>query len=98
MTIKRILEWGGVAASVILIVFGVAAIWMGVDGRSTVRDSIKQEQIFFGDATDPAVAANAEQWAGDQVRTGEQARAFAKIMREHALKASSGMTYAEKGR
>ena len=98
MTIRRILEWGGVAAGVILIVFGVAAIWMGVDGRSTVRDSLKQEQIVFGDATDPAVAANAKQWAGDQVVAGDQARAFAKIMREHTLESTGGLTYAQMGR
>jgi hypothetical protein len=98
MNVRRILEWGGIAAGVVLIAFGVAAIYMGVDGRSTVRDSLKQEQIFFGDATDPAVAANAEQWAGQQVIAGDQARAFAKIMREHTLKATTGLTYAQMGR
>jgi hypothetical protein len=98
MNIRRILEWGGIAASVVLIAFGIAAIYMGIDGRNVVRDSLKQEQIFFGDATDPAVAANAEQWAGQQVATGDQARAFAKIMREHTLEASNGLTYAQMGR
>jgi hypothetical protein len=98
MSVRRILEWGGIAAGVVLIAFGVAAIYMGVDGRSTVRDSLKQEQIFFGDATDPAVAANAKQWAGEQVVAGDQARAFAKIMREHTLKATTGLTYAQMGR
>jgi hypothetical protein len=98
MNVRRFLEWGGIAAGVVLIAFGVAAIYMGVDGRSTVRDSLKQEQIFFGDATDPAVAANAEKWAGEQVLTGDQARAFAKVMREHTLKATTGLTYAQMGR
>jgi hypothetical protein len=32
------------------------------------------------------------------VRTGEQARAFAQIMRTHALESSSGLTYAQMGR
>jgi hypothetical protein len=95
---RRLLEWGGLAASVVLIGFGVAAVYMGVDGRSTVRDSLKQEQIYFGDATDPAVAKHADQWAGKQVLDGDQARAFALVMREHALEASGGMTYAEMGR
>ena len=63
-----------------------------------MRDSLKQEQIYFGDATDPAVAEHADQWAGEQVLSGDQARAFALVMREHALEASGGMTYAEMGR
>jgi hypothetical protein len=71
---------------------------MGVDGRNVVRDSIKQEQIFFGSVDDPAVAKHAEQWAEEQVLTGDQARAFAKVMREHALESSDGLTYAQMGR
>jgi hypothetical protein len=98
MNVRRILEIGGLVAGVVLIAFGVAAIYMGVDGRSTVRDSIKQEQIVFGTADDPAVAKYADEWAGEQVVNGEQARAFAQIMREHALESSGGLTYAEMGR
>jgi hypothetical protein len=98
MTARRILEWAGLAAGIVLIVFGIAAIYMGVDGRNTVRDSIKQEQIVFGEATDPAVAEHAEQWAGEQVLTGDQARAFALVMREHTLESTDGLTYAQMGR
>jgi hypothetical protein len=95
---KTIWEIGGFVAGAVLIVFGIVAIYMGVDGRNVVRDSIKQEQIFFGTADDPAVAEHAEQWAGEQVLTGDQARAFAKIMRDHALESSEGLTYAQMGR
>jgi hypothetical protein len=98
MSTRRILEWGGLAASIVLIAFGAVAIYMGVDGRSTVRDSLKQEQIYFGEASDPAVAKHADQWAGEQVATGNQARAFAQVMREHALESSDGLTYAQMGR
>ena len=98
MNARRILEWGGLAAGVVLIAFGIGALYLGVDGRNTVRDSIKQEQIFFGEATDPAVAEHAEQWAGEQVLTGEQARAFAFVMREHTLESTEGLTYAQMGR
>ena len=98
MNTRRLLEWGGLAAGVVLIAFGAAAVYMGVDGRGTVRDSLEQEQIFFGDASDPAVAKHADQWAGEQVLSGDQARAFALVMREHALESSGGLTYAEMGR
>jgi hypothetical protein len=98
MNLRKILEWGGLAAGVVLIVFGIAAIYMGIDGRNTVRDSIKQEQIVFGEANDPAVAKYADEWAGEQVLTGDQARAFAKVMREHTLESTDGLTYAQMGR
>ncbi|MGH3126537.1 MAG: hypothetical protein ACRDPX_01325 [Gaiellaceae bacterium] len=95
---KKIWEIGGFLAGAVLILFGAVAIFMGVDGYNTVRDSIEQEGIVFGTADDPAVAEHAEQWAGEQVKTGDQARAFALIIREHALESSDGLTYAQMGR
>ena len=64
MNARRLLEWGGLAAGIVLIAFGIGAIAMGVDGRATVRDSLEQEQIFFGDASDPAVAEHAQRVGG----------------------------------
>lgn len=101
MRSRRIWELGGFVAGAVLVVFGAVAIFMGVDGRSTVRDSLKQEQITFGSVEDPAVATYAKQWAGELVQTGEQARAFAKIMRYHTLNAEwnpERLTYAQMGR
>jgi len=95
---RKLFEIGGIVAGVVLIAFGVAAIYMGLDGRSTVRDSIEQEQITFGAADDPAVAKHASEWAEEDVRTGDQARAFALIIHEHATEGSGGLTYSQMGR
>jgi hypothetical protein len=95
---RKLFVIGGIIAGLVLVIFGAAAIYMGVDGRSTVRDSLKQEQITFGEADDPAVATFASQWAGEQVKTGTQARAFAQIIHEHATEASGGLSYAQMGR
>jgi hypothetical protein len=95
---RTIWEIGGFLAGAVLIAFGAVAIFLGVNGFTTVRDSIKQEQITFGSADDPAVAKYAEQWAGEQVKTGDQARAFANIMRMHTLESTEGLTYAQMGR
>jgi len=95
---RKLFELGGIIAGVVLVIFGAAAIYMGVDGRATVRDSLKQEQITFGAADDPAVAKYASQWADEQVQTGDQARAFAQVMHEHALEGAGGLTYAQMGR
>jgi voltage-gated potassium channel Kch len=95
---RKLFVIGGIAAGVVLVMFGVAAIYMGVDGRSTVSEGLKQEQIVFGAADDPAVARFAAQWAGEPVETGTQARAFAQIIHEHATEASGGLSYAQMGR
>ena len=91
-------EIGGLLAGGVLILFGIVAIVMGVNGFNTTRDALKDENIVFGSADDPAVAEHAEQWAGEQVTTGDQARAFALVIREHALEGTGGLTYAEMGR
>jgi hypothetical protein len=95
---RKVFEIGGVAAAAILIAFGVATIVMGFNGRATVRDSLKQEQIVFGAADDPAIAKFAAKWAEEPLQTGAQARAFAQVMHEHALEGSGGLAYAQMGR
>src|SRR5262245_1131911 len=55
---RKALEIGGVIAAAVLIAFGIAAIVMGMDGRSTVNSSLKQEQIVgTPDMTPQAIAA-----------------------------------------
>jgi len=95
---KKIWEIGGFLAGGLLIIFGAVAIYMGVTGYNTTRDAIKAEGITFGTADDPAVAKYADQWAGEQVTTGDQARAFAQVIHEHALEGSDGLTYSQMGR
>jgi hypothetical protein len=96
MSVKKALEWGGIIAGVVLIAFGIGALAMGISGRSTVRDNLAQEQIYFGDAAkDPTVPAK---YSGHLVNTGAEARAFAKMMRGHTLEATKDMTYAQMGR
>jgi hypothetical protein len=106
---RRILEWGGIAAGIVLVAFGVAAIVLGVNGRSTVRDSLKMEQIVgTPDMTPAAIKAEAQKAglpasiklptvdvAGKEINTGDRARAFASYMRIHALEATGGVPYAQ---
>jgi hypothetical protein len=93
---RKLFEYGGIAASVVLIAFGAGSIGIGAWGINSVRDNLKAEQIYFGDhAQDPAVPAGL---SGKQVSTGSQAREFAQMMRTHALEATSGQTYAQMGR
>ena len=86
---KKFFEYGGIAASVILIAFGSGSIALGAWGINEVRDSLAQEKIVgTPDSSIP----------GQTVDTGSEAKAFAETMRKHALEATDGRTYAEMGR
>ena len=109
---RKLFEIGGLVAAVVLIAFGVVAIFLGVNGRSTVSTSIKQEKIVgSGDMTPAAIAQEAKDAklpasiglptcdvAGKAIETGSQSRCFAQYMRIHTLEATGGHTYAEMGR
>jgi hypothetical protein len=110
-TVRMLLELGGFIAGAVLIAFGVVAIFMGFNGRSTVVDSLKQEKIVGGADMTPALIAKEAQEAGltgidlptvavagKAINSGERARAFASYMRIHALLATGGYTYAQMGR
>jgi hypothetical protein len=106
---RKALEIGGVVAAVVLIAFGITTIVMGVNARSTVQDSLKQEQIVgTPDMTPQAIAASAKEAglpasidlptkavANQPIDTGDEARTFASYMRIHALEATGGQTYAQ---
>ena len=106
--VKRVLEYGGYAAAVVLIAFGIGALVLSIDGKSTVKDDLGQEKIVgSSDMTPDAIAAEAKEAglsgvdfpgcsvAGKTVDTGSEARCFASYMRIHALEATGGKTYAE---
>jgi hypothetical protein len=93
----KVLRVGGYLSGGLLTLLGIAVIALGIWAFGFTRDSIEQEGIVFGPASDPAVAEHAEKWAGQPVETGSQALAFAEIMREHTLQATGGLTYAQMG-
>ena len=112
MTKRKIFEYGGIAAGVILIAFGVASLVMSVNGRSTVQDSLKQEAIVGSPDMNPDAIAKEAKDAGlpasitlptcnvadKAIETGSDARCFASYMRIHALESTGGLTYAQMGR
>ena len=86
---RRSLELAGYLASVALVTIGVIAVVMGVNAFNEVRDNLAKEKI---------VGTPDSSIAGEKVNTGEKARAFADVMRKHALEASDGRVYSEMGR
>ena len=109
---RKLFEIGGIVAAVVLIAFGIGALVMGINGRNTVRDSLKLEQIVGSDNMTPAaIAAEAKDAglpaslalptvdiAGLPIDTGDRALAFASYMRIHTLELTGGLTYSQMGR
>jgi hypothetical protein len=107
---RKTLQLGGLAAGVVLIAFGVAAIVMSFSGRSTVSSSLKQEQITgTADMTPAGIKAEAQKAglkditfptcsvANKAVTSGAAARCFAQYMQIHALEATGGFVYSQMG-
>ena len=86
---SKLVTYAGIAASVILIAFGIGAIVTGINGRDRVQSDLAREQIVgTPDSTIP----------NQLVDTGSEAQAFANVMRKHTLEATGGQTYAQMGR
>jgi hypothetical protein len=86
---RKLYQYGGIAASAVLIAFGIGAIYMGIDGRGYVRDNLAAEKI---------VGTEDSSIPGQLVDTGSEAQEFAKVMRKHTLESTGGKTYSEMGR
>ena len=110
---RTLFKYGGIVASVMLIVAGAVSIGAGALGVMQVRNALSAEKIVGSpDMTPTAIRAAATEAglnvatldipgqavAGRTIDTGSEARAFAGYMRIHALEASGGLTYAEMGR
>jgi hypothetical protein len=107
---RRAFEIGGLVAAVVLIAFGAAAVVMGFQGRSTVHQSLVQQQIVGtpdmtpGAITGEATAAHLTlsrltiptcSIANKPVTNGATARCFAQYMAIHALEATGGLFYSQ---
>jgi hypothetical protein len=109
---RKVFQIGGFVAAAVLIAFGIVAIFMGVNGRHTVNNALKNEYIVgSADMTPAAIKAEAQKagiaasvtlWpkksvAGKKIDTGAKARLMAEYMRIHTLEATHGFTYAQMG-
>jgi hypothetical protein len=109
---RRMWELGGFVAGAVLVLFGLAALYLGVSGYRTVHDELGKEFIVGGSDMSPEEIRAAAEQAGlpdrielpscdvvdEEIDTGSEARCFAQYMRVHALESTGGLTYAQMGR
>jgi hypothetical protein len=107
---RKALEVGGILAAVVLVGFGIAAIVIGANGRSTVNSNLSEQKIVGSpDMTPEAIKAEAAKSglnvatiamptcsvANTPVEDGTTARCFAQYMKIHALEATGGQLYSQ---
>jgi hypothetical protein len=106
----RFFKYAGIAASVLLIAFGIGMIATGSNAQSTVNDNLAQEHITGTPDMTPALTAAAVKEsklegitiptcsvADKPINDGASAKCFASYMRIHALEATGGRTYSQMG-
>ena len=114
MNKRKWLQYGGIAAGVVLIAFGIGAVAMSINGHNTVVESLKAEKITSEATTGMNPTAIAEEAKasgvpssislptcsveGKDINSSSRARCFAQYMRIHALEATGGLTYSQMGR
>jgi hypothetical protein len=111
MNTRRILEFGGIAAGVLMLAFGIGSLVLGINARNTVGKELTREFIVGSPDMNPAEIEKAVKEAGltnvpipscdvadKEIKTGADAHCFAQYMRIHALESSGGNTYAQMGR
>jgi hypothetical protein len=86
-TLRKVLELGGIVAGVILIALGITTLVLGFNGRSTVHNSLKQEQIVGSpDMTPAAIAPGVtEILASQQKLASAQAKAGVPVDKRFVL-------------
>jgi hypothetical protein len=107
---SKFFKYAGIAASVVLIAFGIGSLASGIAGRETVHDNLALEQITGTPDMTPAALAAEVKAAGIEnvvlptcsvadkpINTGARAKCFASYIRVHALEATDGRTYSQMG-
>jgi hypothetical protein len=106
----KFFRYAGIAASVLLIAFGIGMVVTGTSAQSTVNDNLAQEHITgTPDMTPTGIAAAVKESklvgltlptcsvANAPINDGASAKCFASYMRIHALQATGGRTYSQMG-
>jgi hypothetical protein len=82
-------------AALAMVVAGPVMIYRGVDGQSQVRDQLAAQKIQFPAKGDKGLPAELASYAGQNVTTGPQAKAYADMVEIHLKEATGGQTYSQ---
>jgi hypothetical protein len=83
-------------AAVGIMVIGIVAVVGGSYDKKVVRDQLVPQKIFFPASNSPELLPGVKQYAGQQLTSGSQAKAYANnFINVHLSKIAGGQTYAQ---
>ncbi|HEV7203827.1 MAG TPA: hypothetical protein VGN18_04415 [Jatrophihabitans sp.] len=100
-TLDRLLAAGGMVVAIVLLVAGGLLTWAHSYVHTQVHDQLASQQVFFppkgSDALKPAdIGPYLNKYAGQQLVTGDQAKAYADhFIAVHVKEIGGGQTYAQ---
>jgi hypothetical protein len=89
----KILSITGFVLAIVLAIAGGLLLWGGMFAQNTVHDQLAAQQITFSAAAE--LPPELQSYAGQQVTTGGQAKAYSDLIAEHLTKVADGKTYSE---
>jgi hypothetical protein len=79
-----------------IVIVGIIAVVGGSYDKKVVHNQLVPQKIFFPAAGSPALLPGVKQYAGQQLTTGSQAKAYANnFINVHLSKIAGGQTYAQ---
>ena len=93
-SLDLVLSISALVVAVVLAIAGVLLVWGGNYANNTVTDQLSAQNISF-----PADAAqlpdDLKSYAGQQVTSGQQAKAYSDLIAAHLTEVADGKTYSE---
>jgi hypothetical protein len=93
MKIKRVLV--ELVAALVLVVGGGLVMWGGYFATNMVHDQLLEQKISFPAQFQPTDDKSLAQYAGKQVDTGPEAKAYSRYIKGHLAETNEGKTYSE---
>ncbi len=94
-TARALVRWLTALTGFALLIAGPIMIGVGISGQHQVTDQLKAQQITFPANAKSGLPAAQAGYAGQQVTTGAQAKAFSDMIETHIKEATGGKTYSQ---
>lgn len=78
-----------------MLVAGPIMVARGFDGQHQIKQQLTAQKIVFPKDAKAGLPASLSGYAGQQVRTGTQAKAYADMVEIHVMESTKGLTYSQ---
>jgi len=94
-TARAVVRWLAALTGVALLAAGPVMIGVGISGQHQVTQQLTAQQITFPANAKAGLPAAESGYAGQQVTTGPEAKAFSDMIETHIKEATGGKTYSQ---